>query len=360
MHEATDPRARVDAEALGPLCLVTGGAGYLGAALVRALLDVGVRVRVFDVRPADFDDPRVEVVVGDVRSYRALSDACEGVVTVFHAAAIINLLGLYGSDVRRRVFDINVLGTEHVLRACRAKGVARLVYTSSVNVGIDRVVDEGDERDGYARSFVDLYTESKVTADRLVLDADDVDGLRTCALRPGGIWGPGEGGLMIKAFLTELAAGRFKASIGDGRAVADNTHVDNLVDAELLAALGLAERADVVGGQGYYVTDDERINGVEWFRPLAEGLGYDFPRLRVPGRLMYRIAHGLELAHLLGAAEPTVTRIGVLKLTRSSAFRIDKARRELGYEPRVRRDDGLAALLPDARATHDRLRGQLR
>jgi 3beta-hydroxy-delta5-steroid dehydrogenase/steroid delta-isomerase len=348
----------MSAATIGPRVLVTGGAGFLASYLVRALLDIGCKVRVFDVRAAFEGNATVESRVGDIRDYRALRSACDGIDTVFHTAAVISLLGVARPDERRRVYDINVLGTENVIRACKDAGVGRLVYTSSANVGIDREVIEGDESTPYAAAFVDLSTETKVLADQRVLAANDPKGLRTVAIRPGGIWGPGDGGLMIRTFVEQLAAGALMATIGDGKAVVDNTHVENLVDAELLAAKGLADRPEVVGGQGYYVTDDERINGLEWFRPLAEGLGYDFPTLRLPGGPMLRIAHLLEWLHYLGGPVPTLTRIGVLKLIRASSFKIDKARRELGYAPRVQSAEGLEACLPDARDLHHRLRAE--
>ena len=161
---------------------------------------------------------------------------------------------------------------------------------------------------------------------------------------------------MVGAFLAQLARGRFVARIGDGRAVVDNTHVASLVRAELLAAERLRSAPDRVGGHAYFVTDDERINGIEWFRPLVEGLGYRFPARRLPGGLLYSLAWLGELAHRFGAPEPQLTRIGILKLIRGSSFRIDRARRDLGYEPLVKRDAGIAMHLDEYRALLDRIK----
>ncbi len=339
----------LEASDVGRRCLVTGGAGYLGRHLVAALRALGCEVRVLDVVPVEGD-----AVVGDVRDPRAVREAVDGVDVVFHTAAAMSFVGLARRATRTRVYGINVEGTRVVVAACREAGVERLVHTSSANVCIDREVIDADESTPYAASFVDLYGASKVAGERLVRAADG-DGLRTVALRPGGIWGPGEGGYMVRKFLEQLVSGRLVATIGDGSAVADNTHVWSLTRAQLLAARALRTDPERVGGEAYFVTDDERINGVEWFRPLVEGLGYDFPRRRVPGRLMYAMAWLAELGHLLGAPEPALTRIGVLKLVRSSAFRIDRARAELGYAPLMRRDEGIAAHLDDYRALHDQL-----
>ncbi len=96
---------------------------------------------------------------------------------------------------------------------------------------------------------------------------------------------------------------------------------------------------------------------MEWFRPLVEGLGHRWPRRRIPGWLMLRIAHGLEWLHFLGGPEPMLTRRGVLNLIQDASFRIDKAREDLGYVPRVRSAEGLRAILPDVKARIDRQLG---
>ena len=85
------PTPKFEPAELGELCLVTGGGGYVGSALVRRLRENGCRVRSLDVVPHDFDDPGVETVVADLRHYADVRRACEGVDTVFHTAAIINL-----------------------------------------------------------------------------------------------------------------------------------------------------------------------------------------------------------------------------------------------------------------------------
>jgi 3beta-hydroxy-Delta5-steroid dehydrogenase / steroid Delta-isomerase len=342
--------AELDPEKIGREVLITGGAGYLGKHLSKRLLDLGCEVRTFD-RAAEGPDPRVRHFVGDIRDYAALREAARGVDAIFHAAAVIVMVGVARQETRRRAFDINVLGTEHVIRACRELGIGRLIYTSSANVLLDRAVVEADEDEPYAERFVDLYTETKVAAEKLVRAANG-EGLATVSLRPGGLWGFDDESFMMKAFVEQLATGRFKALIGSGEAVVDNTHVENLVDAELLAAQALTERPSEVGGRAYHVTDDERLNGLEFFRPLVEAWGARFPTLRVPGGLMFTVAHLFEWMHFLrGGAEPPITRGGVYKLIRTSSLRVDRARRELGYAPRYTHHD-LARAVPALRASH--------
>jgi 3beta-hydroxy-delta5-steroid dehydrogenase/steroid delta-isomerase len=344
-----------DPELIGPACLVTGANGYLGRRLVRRLADAGCAVRAFDIVPYAGEAP-AETRVGDVRVYADVRAACEGVDTVFHTAALIDLLARYRLEQRLRAFDVNVLGTEHVVRACRAAGVGRLVHTSSFNVAMGKAVRGGDESTPTvgAGDLLDLYSETKALAERAVLAADEPGGLRTVALRPGGLWGPGEDSMMIRSFVEQLASGRFKLLVGDGRALLDNTHVENAVDAHLLAARKLCEAPESVGGQAYFVTDGEPVNGISWFRPLVEGLGHPWPRIRIPGRALYGVAFLLEWIHFLGGPAPALTRRGVLNVSRDGTFRIDKARDQLGYVPRVRAPEGLPAILPDVKRIHDR------
>ncbi len=343
---------------IGPLCLVTGGAGFFGRVLVRHLLDEGYQVRVLDLAAHPDLDRRATLIQGDLRDRVLVAGAVAGVGTVFHGASLIYLSGVASAATRRRVIDVNVGGTQNMIDACIAQGVPRLVYTSSNNVVFDREIINGDESEAYATNYFDLYTETKIASEKRVLNAAKTSALRTCALRPGGIWGPSSGGVMIDAVLNQIAKGNFVARIGQG-SLADNTHVDNLAEGHLLAARGLAEKPELVNGQAYFITDDEPMDPVDWFGPLVEALGYTLPTRRLPKWLMYGLAYSMEWTHRLGGPKPMVTRIEVLKITRSHSFRIDKARQHLGYEPRIKSREGLLGCVEYARSYLD-ARGSLR
>ena len=255
----------------GSACLVTGGAGYLGSHLVRALLARGERVHVLDVRPAGIEHPELREFVGDLRREDDVRRACEGVGTVFHTASLMTLVGVTRRAERERAHAVNAGGTRNLLHACREAGVARFVYTSSNNVVLDREIEGGDERLPYARRFVDLYSETKALAEQAVLAANAQGGLLTCALRPGGIYGPGEP-YVLSRMVDALAKGLLSVKVGSGAARSDNVYIDDLVVAHLLAAKKLVPGSPVAG-RAYFIGDGEPINYFEFFGPLYVALG---------------------------------------------------------------------------------------
>lgn len=342
------PEGSVD---FGPTCLVTGAAGFLGLHLVEALHARGYTVHALDRKPM----PRIDGVhnfQGDIRDYDLVRRAATGCRTVFHTAAIIDLLGVCRPSLRREVYGTNVEGTRNVIRACQDVGALRLVHTSSNNVCFTpRHVVAGDESHPYALRPYGIYPETKAEAERAVLAANDAGGeLRTAALRPSGIWGSGPGCYMLSKFLDQLGRGRLVANIGNGRALADNTHVINLVHAELLAAEKLTVAPEVAGGQAYFITDEEPMNLMDWFKPLVEALGHRMPRLSIPGAPLYYLGWLGEWLHALGGPRPMMSRLEVHNLTSSFTFRTDKARRDLGYRPLIGRDEGMRECLASCRA----------
>ncbi len=353
------PPPKFTADEIGPHCLVTGGAGYLGSAIIKRLLAAGCRVRSLDVVPHSAPEG-VETVTGDLRDAEAIAGAFAGIDTVFHTAALIRLESIYRPAVRRFVDEVNIGGTANTVRAAASAGCTALVHTSTFNVALEGDTPDGDESTPYVSKPRDLYSRTKIEAEKIALAADGENGLRTAALRPGGVWGCDTGSIMIQSILTALAKDQFKILIGSGDSRMDNTHVENLVDAQLLAAKALREKPEQVGGQPYFIMDDESYNPLEWFRPLIEGLGYPFPTRRLPGGLMYAVATLVELTQLWRHAPPNLTQRGIRNLTEHGHFSIERARSELGYAPRWDRANGFPRLLPSARAFIDDIRARPR
>src|SRR5947208_2647436 len=119
---------------IGPVCLVTGGAGFTGRALVERLLKEGFVVRVLDLHGHRELSPQAELVLGDIRNRETVLRAAEGVGTVFHLAADMYFSRVATAKRRQQIFDINLTGTENVIAACSVRQIKRLVYTSSSSV----------------------------------------------------------------------------------------------------------------------------------------------------------------------------------------------------------------------------------
>ncbi len=153
--------------------LVTGGSGFVGANLVTTLLDRGYQVRSFDRAPSPLPQhPKLEVLKGDITDAGVCAAAVDGIDTVFHTAAIIELMGggSVTDEYRQRSYSVNVEGTKNLVHAGQQAGVKRFVYTASNSVVMGgQRISGGDETMPYTDRFADLYTETKVVAEKFVL-----------------------------------------------------------------------------------------------------------------------------------------------------------------------------------------------
>ncbi len=345
--EADDVRPTAD---LGH-CLVTGAAGYLGQHLVRELLRRGARVRGFDRAPLALRHPHFEFVNGDVRSFEQVRKACEGIDTVFHVAAVLDFARYPTRAQRELSYAVNVRGVEHVARAAREAGAVRLVHTSSNNVTFDGPIIDGDETRPYATHARDLYTETKVLGEQVALAANGHGGLLTCAIRPGGIYGPGET-LVFPRVIDECVGGRYVAKIGDGSALSDNAFIENLVDAEIEAARHLLPGSPLAG-QAYFVSDGAPMNYFDFFRPVVEALGFRHPTRSIPAgpiRAVMAVWEGLHFVlGSVGFPRPPLLALEVKKIAVSHYNRIDKAERDFGWRPRVSAADAIARMIEPCR-----------
>jgi 3beta-hydroxy-Delta5-steroid dehydrogenase / steroid Delta-isomerase len=329
--------------------LVTGGSGFVGANLVTTLLDRGHSVRSFDRAPSPLaPHSQLEVLQGDITDTAVCAQAVDGIDTVFHTAAIIELMG--GASVtdeyRQRSFGINVGGTENLVHAGRAAGVKRFVYTSSNSVVMGgQNIAGGDETLPYTTRFNDLYTETKVVAERFVLSQNGVEGMLTCAIRPSGIWGRGDQTMFRKLF-ESVIAGHVKVLIGRKSARLDNSYVHNLIHGFILAAQHLVP-GGTAPGQAYFINDDDPINMFEFARPVVEACGQPWPRVRVNGPVVRAAMTGWQRMHFrFGIPAPLLEPLAVERLYLDNFFSVAKASRDLGYQPLFTTEKALTECLP--------------
>jgi sterol-4alpha-carboxylate 3-dehydrogenase (decarboxylating) len=311
-------------------CLVTGGGGFLGRHVVRALLARGDRVVSLD-RPGVVVEG--ELVAGDIRDAGDVARAARGCDVVFHLASMVDV----GRASREALRAVNVGGTERVIEACRREKVPRLVYCSSASVVYDgQDIALGDESLPYGRRDVAPYAETKRVAEELVLAAGREDGgLLTSAIRPHIVFGPGDTRMLPQ--ILEHARGRVPVVIGDPDKLSDFTYVENAADALLLAGEALPS----ISGKAYFVSNGEPRPYWAFINQILEGLGRPKLRRRVPQALAWAAAWVNEktFAPRTGSSFTTFT---VRYLSTHHYFSHARATADFGYRPRVSLDDGIA------------------
>jgi len=321
--------------------LVTGGGGFLGQALCRGLRERGHEVASFNRgHYPELDRLGVVQLRGDLADRDAVIHAASGCDAIFHNAAKAGAWGSY-DDYHRA----NVLGTRHVLDACRAHGIGRLVYTSTPSVthrATHPVEGLGAEQVPYGEGFKAHYATTKTIAEKEVLAANDAT-LATVALRPRLIWGVGDNQLLPR--LVERArAGRLRL-VGDGDNLVDTTYIDNAAQAHFDAFDALAPGA-ACAGRAYFISNGEPRTMRETLNGLLAAAGAPTVDKSLPFGSAYAIGAVCEglWSVLPLKGEPPLTRFLVEQLVTAHWYDMGPARRDFGYVPRVGFDEGLARL----------------
>jgi len=296
--------------------LVTGGAGFIGSNLVRAIVARGRPVRVLDNFSTGFRENlaevagAVEVVEGDVRDPAACRRACEGAEVVFHLAAVPSVPR--SVEHPQECFDANTVGTHNLLMAAREAGVRRFVFAGSSSVY--GAGEQLPKRESMPLLPVSPYAAAKAAGELYAATFYRAFGLQTVSLRYFNVFGPRQDPSnpyagVIAAFAARMLRGRPPVIYGDGLQSRDFTFIDNVVHANLLAAEAEAVHGEVVNIGCGERTDLNTMVGV-----FNEVLGTDLEPVYEPPR-------------------PGDVRHSVADIT--------AARRLLGYEPQVTFREGL-------------------
>lgn len=319
--------------------LVTGGGGFLGGALCRALLSRGVQVRSLSRgRYPELEQAGVDCHSGDLADADAVDRAVAGCDAVFHVAAKAGVWGPY-ADYHRA----NVTGTEHVLAACRSHRVSKLIYTSSPSVVYAGQDEAGiDESVAYPARYLTHYPQTKAQAERLVLAANSAT-LATVALRPHLIWGPGDQHL-VPRLVARAKSGRLRR-VGDGRNRVDTTYIDNAVQAHLCAWERLCPTA-ACAGKAYFIANDAPLPLWELIDRMLACAGLPPVKKSISPRAAYAVGAVLETVYrILGRHdEPPMTRFVARQLSTDHWYNLTAAKRDLGYIPNVTVEAGLKQL----------------
>jgi nucleoside-diphosphate-sugar epimerase len=309
---------------------ITGIGGFIGLRMVERARERGMRVQGLDASPIAAELARkkgAEVVVGDVTDPEIVARANRGADVTFHTAAIIEEDG--DMALYRRV---NGEGTRIVAESARAAGVRQFVQLSSVMVyGFTYPPLVGE--DGPFRGEGNPYCETKLESDRLALGLHAPGAFEVTVIRPGDVYGARSRPWVLRPL--ELMRKRIFFLIDGGRGTMNHVHVDNLLDAVFLA---LDKNAS---GEAFNVTDGAETSFADYFGRLARMLG----RKRLPSAPGALVRGAFSLAGRAGARiglKLPVSPAAVDFVSRPYPYSIDRARRVLGYEPRISLDQGMA------------------
>jgi nucleoside-diphosphate-sugar epimerase len=310
--------------------LVTGGQGFLGNALVKALVAQGHTQITATARRAapDLEALGVKVEWVDLRDHEAAMAATVGQDLIFHTAAKAGVWGAHSE-----YHAINVKATESLLEGARQNGVAHFVHTSSPSVTFSgRSEIDVDESAPYSRHPANAYCSTKIAAEKAVLAANSA-GLRTLALRPHLIYGPGDPHLLPRVF--EAASKGRLVRVGNGLNRVDVTHIDDTVAAHVTVLNRLSDPE--IWGRPYFLTSGRPILLWDWLGQILSWKGLPPVSRSVSLGPAVVIGSVIEFAYrmLRLKGEPPLTRFAALQLGCSHTYSIEQARRLLGYAPVV-------------------------
>ncbi|KAF8520590.1 erg26p [Hysterangium stoloniferum] len=331
--------------------LVIGGGGFLGGHILQALLARGDIVHAFDIVKKELD-PKVTFFVGDLTSAESLGKAIQesNPKCIIHTAS-----PRPEGETRQTLERVNIDGTRNVIEQAKKHGVHCLVYTSSASVifnGSD--LSNGNETLPYCEHPLDVYTETKAKGEELVLRAneDGVGGLKTVAIRPSGIYGPGDRGMCLSGEQVILS-GRSHIQIGDNTNLFDFTYVGNVVDAHLLAADkllspdSLADSPSRIDGQAFIITNDEPWPFWDFMHLIWKEMGHVSQRkpFILSRTIALVLAYFAEWAAWVTGKPAVFTRFRVKFMCVNRWFDIGKAKKVLGYKPRVGNAEGIKRMV---------------
>jgi nucleoside-diphosphate-sugar epimerase len=318
-------------EIRGLSALVTGGSGFIGGRLAERLATeegVHVRAMVRNLKKAErLRKLPLEIVQADLLDLNSLKEAVRGCDLVFHCAAMVRETG-----DREVFYQTNVEGTKNILKVSREIGIKKLIHFSSVAVYGMSPPNQVDETTPY-QPCGNLYCDTKIAGEKAVWVAHKETGIPVVVIQPANVYGPNSNPWSVRP-IKMIQSGQM-ILINGGTGPCNYVYIDNLIDATIAAAKG-----DTSVGQSYLISDGKAVMWKEFFGCYARMVGK--PSIRsVPKGIAKIIALGMEIASKFTGKPPKISRETVRYLARQSSFSIEKAKRELGYQPRFSLQEGM-------------------
>lgn len=316
------------------LIALTGATGYVGSNLARHILQKGYRLRalVRDRRKSEeLEREGVEIHEGDLRDPGSLKGLAEGAEKFFHTAALFREAGHPDSVYR----EVNVEGTRLCLEEARRAGVNFFIHCSTV--GVLSHIENPPADESFPYNPGDIYQETKAEGEKVALRYFREGLVPGVVVRPAMIYGPGDM-RMLKLF--RGIARRRMVMLGSGRTLAHYVYIDDLVD-----GFWLASEKPEVSGEVFILAGPEPMSLNELFALIAREAGVPPPRIRLPAKPVQWLGSLCEAVFIPLHIEPPLYRRRVDFFTKSRSFCSDKARRMLGYEPKIGNAEGVRRTL---------------
>uniref|UniRef100_A0A7N0TKJ9 Reticulon-like protein n=1 Tax=Kalanchoe fedtschenkoi TaxID=63787 RepID=A0A7N0TKJ9_KALFE len=337
-------------------CVVLHGRTLLGRSLVLRLLRIGNWiVRIADsadslqldsadrhsLLPDALSDGRASYHFADISQESQLISVIEGSSVLFYISST-------DIDVHDTLhcYQVIVQGAKNVINACRKGGVKRLVFDSNADIVFNGSQDiyNGDESLPIPSKFEDIQHDLKAQAEALVLCANDIDGLLTCALRPCNVFGPGDT-QFLPILINHAKSGLAKFIVGNGENISDFTFVENVAHAHICAEEALVSQMISVAGKAFFITNLKPIKFWEFVSLLFEGLGYQRPLVKLPVQL---VSYILAVVSWMcdksssGMHNRISSHYIVQLFSRTRTFNCTGAQKYIGYSPITDLKEGIS------------------
>jgi nucleoside-diphosphate-sugar epimerase len=310
--------------------LVTGATGFTGKRLTEILLQKGYDVRVIIRDKKRFlisDNEKLEIVIGDIINPIDVDMAVKDTEIIFHVAALYRTAGVDPKEY----WNTHVKATENMLDSAYRYGIKKFIHTSTV--GIHGHVEKPPADENYQFKPGDLYQLTKLEGEKKAKEFHEKNGLPLVIIRPSAIYGPGD---MRLYKLFKIASKKYSIILGSGEIFYHMVYVDDLAEGMILAAESNISNGEafIIGGEGYVTLNQllEIISGI--LGKQSKTLHLPVAPFQILGSLCEKICIPLGI-------NPPIYRRRVDFFTKSRAFDISKAKKMLGYKPKISLEEGL-------------------
>lgn len=322
-------------------CLVTGATGFIGSHIAEHLIKKGYTVRCLVRKSSNtsfLKSINVELVFGDLSNINDINKAMEGCDTVFHSAAHV---GDWGTIEEIKL--INIEGTRNILDCSIQHKINKLIYISTTDVYGYLGTENVNETYPYSKTFKNWYSHTKIEAEKLVFEYYEKYNLPIVAIRPSTVYGPRSYSLVdeiIQGIQTKMMF-----LVGNKKVIAGLCHIDNLMD-----LIFLCLKSEKAVGNAYNGCDGSKVTWEKYINALAKLTKSPPVNLVLPYWIVYILGYILEIGYrtlrsLTGLkSRPLLSRLAVNLLGIHQDFSIEKAKLELGFEPKVNFEAGIESL----------------